>query len=267
MLKFEPLPNKYSRWYFSITKYRKNNIPCGYSENHHIHPECLGGTRAKDNMVRLTAREHYICHLLLTKMLSGEPKKRMAYAFRCMHRMKKGMVRYLPGSYIYQITRAAINFSPSSETRAKMSASGRKRPPITDDTRQKIARAVMASYTTELRALRSKNFSERVVTPLQRKKQSKQRKQWAHIKDETLREKTRKNLSERMSSMVGDKNPRSKTWMLQSPSGQIFTTKDMTSFCSEYNLNYSSLRNRAREKSHIPLMKGLSKGWIVISCV
>lgn len=40
----------------------------GYSELHHIVPKCLGGLDDDSNLVSLTAREHYMAHLLLTKM-------------------------------------------------------------------------------------------------------------------------------------------------------------------------------------------------------
>lgn len=37
-----------------------------YYEKHHITPKCLGGTNNKDNLVLLTAKEHFVCHKLLT---------------------------------------------------------------------------------------------------------------------------------------------------------------------------------------------------------
>lgn len=33
-----------------------------YFEKHHIIPKCLGGDNEKENLVLLTAREHFICH-------------------------------------------------------------------------------------------------------------------------------------------------------------------------------------------------------------
>ena len=39
----------------------------GYFEKHHIIPRCMQGTNDKDNLVLLTAREHYLCHYLLWK--------------------------------------------------------------------------------------------------------------------------------------------------------------------------------------------------------
>ena len=60
----------YSKIYNSIINNGKNrhsdeNI---YYESHHIIPKCLGGNDKKDNLVFLTAREHFIAHLLLVKM-------------------------------------------------------------------------------------------------------------------------------------------------------------------------------------------------------
>ena len=58
----------YKKIYDNIINYRKNNEYKGYTECHHILPRSLGGSNDKTNLVNLSAREHYICHLLLTKM-------------------------------------------------------------------------------------------------------------------------------------------------------------------------------------------------------
>ena len=39
-----------------------------YFEIHHKVPKCMGGNDEKSNLVNLTAREHYIAHLLLVKI-------------------------------------------------------------------------------------------------------------------------------------------------------------------------------------------------------
>jgi len=43
-----------------------------YREKHHIVPRCMGGTDELDNLVELTAREHYVVHQLLVKMYPNE---------------------------------------------------------------------------------------------------------------------------------------------------------------------------------------------------
>ena len=40
----------------------------GYKELHHIVPRCIGGTDERDNLVELTAEEHFVAHQLLVKM-------------------------------------------------------------------------------------------------------------------------------------------------------------------------------------------------------
>lgn len=40
----------------------------GYFEKHHILPKCLGGNDLKENLVLFTGREHFIAHVLLTKI-------------------------------------------------------------------------------------------------------------------------------------------------------------------------------------------------------
>lgn len=76
--------NKYSLAYYSIIDRAKSRLLEGYTETHHIIPKSLGGTDASSNLVELTAREHYICHLLLPKMTDGENKYKMIYAYTMM---------------------------------------------------------------------------------------------------------------------------------------------------------------------------------------
>jgi 5-methylcytosine-specific restriction endonuclease McrA len=54
-----------------------------YYERHHIIPRSLGGSDDPSNLVLLTAREHYIAHLLLYRMAKPEgglTLKKMAFA-------------------------------------------------------------------------------------------------------------------------------------------------------------------------------------------
>lgn len=65
----------YLKIYNKIIEYRIYNLPVGYSEKHHILPKCLGGKDTSDNLVKLTAREHYICHLLLVNIYKHDFNK------------------------------------------------------------------------------------------------------------------------------------------------------------------------------------------------
>lgn len=65
--------SKYTKWYFNIIENaRIRKLRIGYYEKHHIIPKSLGGIDRVDNIINLTAREHFICHLLLIKMVTNK---------------------------------------------------------------------------------------------------------------------------------------------------------------------------------------------------
>ena len=80
--------NKYTKWYFNIIENAKTKLRTKgevYYESHHIIPRALDGNNKKENLVLLTPKEHFICHLLLIKMcIDGKHIKSMYWAFRMM---------------------------------------------------------------------------------------------------------------------------------------------------------------------------------------
>jgi len=88
------LTNKYSKTYFALTSNAKQRITEGYTETHHIIPQSLGGSNDRDNLVELTAREHFICHWLLIKMTEGDERGKMLYALQGMKAENKFQNRY-----------------------------------------------------------------------------------------------------------------------------------------------------------------------------
>lgn len=64
----------YSRIYNQICNRAKGRTLVGYKEKHHIKPKCLGGDNSKNNIVELTAREHFVCHLILCEIYPSNPK-------------------------------------------------------------------------------------------------------------------------------------------------------------------------------------------------
>lgn len=57
----------YLKIYADLIDRAMDRIVEGYTETHHILPRCLSGPDTQDNLVRLTAKEHYLAHLLLHK--------------------------------------------------------------------------------------------------------------------------------------------------------------------------------------------------------
>ena len=79
----------YKKIYSKIIQNRVDNPifkKDGYCENHHIKPESLGGSDNKENLVNLSAREHFIAHYLLAKMYKKESNEwyKMNHAFMMM---------------------------------------------------------------------------------------------------------------------------------------------------------------------------------------
>ncbi len=83
----------YQKIYQNIINNRQQNLPSGYTEKHHIVPKCLGGTNKKENLVKLTAREHFIAHQLLVKIFPKEYGLIYA-AFRMSNFKKYGSKKY-----------------------------------------------------------------------------------------------------------------------------------------------------------------------------
>jgi hypothetical protein len=86
--------NKYTKYYNLLTSRAKGRILTEYTERHHIIPQSLGGSNDKDNLVDLTAREHFICHWLLIKMTDGEQRSKMLYALNGMKAENRYQQRY-----------------------------------------------------------------------------------------------------------------------------------------------------------------------------
>lgn len=63
----------YQKIYNNLIKKAKSRTNLNENiEIHHIIPRCMGGSDEKENLVRLTTREHFIAHLLLSKLHGGK---------------------------------------------------------------------------------------------------------------------------------------------------------------------------------------------------
>lgn len=106
----------YERIHNLIIERAKNRVLEGYGEVHHIIPKCMGGDDSEDNLVKLTAREHFIIHKLLVEIYPTNNK--LHYAAFLMCKLKKG---YRVGAREYQ--RYKENITLDIEHRKKISQS------------------------------------------------------------------------------------------------------------------------------------------------
>jgi hypothetical protein len=139
------LPNKYTRWYFSIINNAKSTRELGYFERHHIIPRCMGGDDKASNIVKLSAKEHFICHHLLTKMVSNHLiLTKLWNAFFLMHITSKSNAKRYRLARTYEVAKIKMaagkklkvgeknhffNKVHSDETKLKMSRNWNREKP------------------------------------------------------------------------------------------------------------------------------------------
>ena len=107
-----------------------------YYEIHHIIPRCLGGNNENTNLVLLTAREHFICHLILCRLHKNNHKLWYAANAMLMRQSLKISSR--------QYAEIKGNLKHSDETRRKMSESSKGRgkgKKLSDETKAKLREA------------------------------------------------------------------------------------------------------------------------------
>ena len=89
----------YLKIYNQLIKSASNRKLVCYTEKHHIIPRCMGGGDEIENIVKLTAREHFIVHMLLCEIYPQNMKLKHA-----LFLMNEGLTRnnYSPSSKTYQ---------------------------------------------------------------------------------------------------------------------------------------------------------------------
>lgn len=121
----------YKKIYNQIIERAKNRNLEGYYENHHIIPKCLGGQDKKNNIVKLTAREHFICHWLLHNTFPENIKLSRAFSMMCLVE-SKNQDRHVPSSRIIEYAKKLKSKSQSGENNSKYWL-GKKGGPVSGD--------------------------------------------------------------------------------------------------------------------------------------
>lgn len=240
--------SKYTRWYFSIidrTRLESRDKSSAYYECHHIIPRSMGGTNSLKNRVLLTAREHFICHLLLTKMTTGLSKRKMVLAARMMSRdirLRDGTVlyRYRPRiSKLYEMARHAKCGSTPPEVAAKISAS------LTGWAERK--KLIDPIGHDAMRAKQSATHSGKILPEITCKRMG----------DSRRGKKRTENVIEKMKAsmkIIGA--------TIKDPNDNLHIVDSIRHFCASRNIDHLALLRSY--KLGKPLEAGPLKGWQVI---
>jgi hypothetical protein len=97
----------YEKIYNQIVERAKNRVLDCYTESHHIIPRCMGGGDEKENLVNLTAREHFISHWLLHLIYPNSIKLKFAFVMMCNIKNVK-QYRYTPSSKVFEYARICM---------------------------------------------------------------------------------------------------------------------------------------------------------------
>ena len=130
----------YKKIYYKLIESRKllerKRNKLFYYEKHHIVPTSIGGNNDFSNLVLLTAKEHFIAHLLLTKFTSGKERSKMIYALWRLTNGKSSVRKPSYSSRQYEVARtlyidSITNRKQSPETIEKRVSKfrGRKHSP------------------------------------------------------------------------------------------------------------------------------------------
>ena len=130
----------YEKIYNQIIDRAKIRVLEGYKEIHHIIPRCVGGTNDKDNLVTLTAREHFICHWLLVRMYPDNNK--LWFAVNMMSNSfgnYKQHRNYKVSSRQYAEIKSNLKHSEGSKRKLSEAAKGKPGRKQTIETRIKLS--------------------------------------------------------------------------------------------------------------------------------
>jgi hypothetical protein len=183
----------YQRIYDELIDNARLRILTGYKERHHIVPECLGGTDDKDNLVNLTAREHFVAHKLLHHIHPENDK--LFFAYYMMSNIKNEFQErnYCVSSYEYE--RLKKIFSEKMSNRI-----------LSDDHKRKIGEASKGRTHTDASKQKNREAHLGNPSPMKGRKHSedaKEKNRQAHlgkIHSEETKQKTSDTLKGRVFS-------------------------------------------------------------------
>lgn len=159
------LDNKYTIVYNNIINRAKARVLDGYSEKHHIIPKCLGGTDRKENLVRLTAREHFICHRLLVKMVEGKAVFQMIKAVHIMTMQNKSQFRYKVTSRIFERIKIDAARAMSVLTKGKPKHSEETKKKMSVNAKGKSSQFKGKTHSESSKKLLAESHSKPCISP------------------------------------------------------------------------------------------------------
>ena len=203
-----------------------------YTEKHHITPRSMGGNDSKENLIRLTAGDHYFAHLILAKCYGG--KMWLAVAAMCDmpgHTKKRDFV----AKRRWVAMARAASSKPKSENAKRL---------------HKDPAFVAKLHSPEAKAKRAKTMAHLyATTDLKEKKSEGQRIAFAKPESRVLRSMIQKEIQCRP-EVAAKRTERMKTWNpMQSEKTRLMVGQSVREYCAKPEVK-AAKSDRLMDKSH-----------------
>lgn len=142
----------------------KNFSEC-YYEFHHILPRCIGGLDDEENLIPLTAREHFLAHYLLMKIYPDNYKLGFAFTAFCMNKNSTSKAVIYFNSRLYEVCKKNIDFGATSRGKkrsdefCKKVSEAKKGIPLSDEHKKSVSKN-HANITGQNNPMYGKHHSE-----------------------------------------------------------------------------------------------------------
>lgn len=128
--------SKYFKWYVKlVTNAMRRSSIDGYYEHHHIVPVSIGGSHSSGNIVKLTLKEHLVCHMLLSRIMADRVNmlKMMTALLFITRRANYPLSEEMTSTAKKYMSENMSNKIVSEETRQKLSIAQKERWKINKD--------------------------------------------------------------------------------------------------------------------------------------
>lgn len=175
-----------------------------YYESHHIIPKCMGGDNKKTNLILLTAKEHWLVHLLLIEIYPENIKLKIAIN-RMMIKSKNQNRGYIISGKQFERLRKII-----SEAHSKLLTGKKRKNPFTNEHKLKISNSLRGRISPN----KGKKLSDEIKIKIGLGSKNRLIGEKNHMKKPEFRERMRKNNPMHKSENIGifknEKNPNAK---------------------------------------------------------
>jgi len=193
-----------------------------YYEKHHILPKCLNGSNDKDNLVLLTAKEHFICHKLLTKIYPHS--NGISFAYYAMvyfpSKFRKDVLKISSRDYAL----AKELFSKAQSSRTVWNKGRKGLYECSRETKEKLSRLSSGKNN----GMHNKTHTNKAKSKIS-------------IANSGENNGMRKAVKKDPDFIKGENNHASKTYKIITPENEIIIITGLREFCKKNNLHHSNM--------------------------